>query len=451
MIIAYKEHFQFIMILIIMYVLGVWGGPVIYPLFPLVMILFGIRQRYFEMLIISLWLLILSDYVPVSDATYDDLQFAKDLKFLVPLFLFGFFLLNRYDFSPLPKLILWFLPFFICAIIALQFSIDFKTGLEKTISYVLMFVVIPFYVATLHREKGELFWKSLMTFIIGMLAIGIVLRFVAPQIAMLNGTRFKGILGNPNGLGIFLNLTFILWVIVREFKLATFTKRENWYILIVIIISLLWSGSRNGIMSIFLFFLIANLVKVHWFFAIIAVMMVLTFSDQIFDLFIGIIEFFNLQDYFRIESIEEGSGRKIAWIFAWQEIQNYYFIGGGFGQDESVMRPNYYWLSKLGHQGGVHNSYLSMWFDVGIVGLVLYLVGFIGIIINAMRNNYLALAFGISILFNINYESWLVASLSPYAIMFLIILTILSANLTGSDYVAEIEQQPILESQTNAI
>lgn len=441
MIIAYKQHSQFIMILAVMYVSGVWGGPIIYPMFPMFMLLFGIRKRYFELLITSLWLLMLADYVPVKNATYDDLQFAKDLKFMVPLFLAGFLMMYREDFKPFPKLILWFIPFFIVVAIGLQYAINFSVGLEKTISYFLMMLTIPFYVSHLHREQGEYFWTAFFTFIIGMLSIGIVLRFAAPQIAMLEGKRFKSILGNPNGLGIFLNLTFMLWIIIRELKLANFTKKENWYIVLVIFISLIWSGSRNGMMSIFLFYLISRVIKIHWFLAVITVVVVLTFNEQLFEGFVGVIEFLGLQDYFRIESIEEGSGRKIAWVFAWQEIQNYYFVGGGFGQDEQVMRPNYYWLSKLGHQGGVHNSYLSMWFDAGIAGIVAFFGAFYGIVFRAMKYNYLVLAFAINIMFNITYESWLVASLNPFTILFFTILTIFSGNLRDV-LVTEQNEQP---------
>lgn len=424
MIAAYKQHSQFILILAIMYVMGVWGGPIIYPVFPIFMLLFGLRRRYFELLITSLWLLMLADYVPVKNAAYDDLQFAKDLKFMVPLFLAGFILLFRDDFKPFPKMITWFIPFIIVAIIALRFSINISTGVEKSISYILMMLAVPFYVSLLNRTEGELFWKALLTFVIGMLTIGIVLRFAAPQIAMLEGKRFKSVLGNPNGLGIFLNLTFALWLTLREMKLATFTKSENWYILMVILISLLWSGSRNGMMSIFIFLLVVTFVKIHWFLAIVVVLGVFTFNEQLFKVFLGIIDFFNLEDYFRVDSIEEGSGRKVAWVFAWQQIQDYYFVGGGFGNDENIMRPNYYWLSKLGHQGGVHNSYLSMWFDVGLAGLIAYFTAFFSILFRAMKRHYISLAFGISILFNITYESWLVASLNPFSILFLTILSI---------------------------
>ncbi|MCG8573731.1 MAG: O-antigen ligase family protein [Flavobacteriales bacterium] len=438
MIIAYKSHMQFIMILTIMYVSGVWGGPIIYPMFPIVLIMLGSKRFFFELYIVAIWLLMLADYVPVKNALYDDLQFAKDLKFLIPLALFGFMFLFRNEFKPYPKMILWFVPFFIIAIISLNYSINFQVGSQKTLSFVLMYLCVPFYVTHLHRKQGEGFWKALMTFIIGMLSIGVVLRFAAPQIALIEGTtRFKSVLGNPNGLGIFLYLTFVLWIVLMEFKLAKFTKKENWYIFSIIIISLIWCGSRNGIMNVLIFYIIHRLIKINWFLSIIAVGLLIGFQDQLFDVLISVVDFFSLGGYFRVETIEEGSGRKVAWVFAWQEIQNYYFLGGGFGHDEHIMRPNYWWLARLGHQGGVHNSYLSLWFDTGIVGVFAYFIAFIANIIRSMRNNYLVIAFGITIFFNITYESWLVASLNPFTILFLTILTIFTGNLKGSDYVQE--------------
>jgi O-antigen ligase len=443
MVIAYKEHIQFILILCIMYVSGVWGGPIIYPMFPIVLIVLGMKLSYFELLITTLWILMLADYVPVKNATYDDLQFAKDLKFLAPLSLFVFYAVNRSVFTPFPKIIYWFLPFILIASVALNYSIDLQVGIQKTLSFFLMYLCIPLYATHLHHQQRDRFWKALMTFIIGMLSIGIVLRFAAPQIALIEGTvRFKSVLGNPNGLGIFLHLTFMLWITIRELKLAHFTKKENWYILFVILISLIWCGSRNGLMNVFLFYLIYRLVKINWFLAVIVVSVVVGFQDQLFEVFISVIEFFNLEGYFRVESIEEGSGRKVAWVFAWQEIQDYYFLGGGFGHDENIMRPNYYWLAREGHQGGVHNSYLSMWFDAGIVGVSAYFLAFASQVIRAMKNNYIVLAFGVTVLFSITYESWLVASLNPFTILFLILLTVYTGNLSGRDYLSEEAEKP---------
>lgn len=433
MVLAYKEHTQFILIMVILYVLGVWGGPLIYPVFPLFLILFGLRERYFELFILALWTLMLSDYVPVENATHDDLQFAKDLKPLIPVFLLFFFLKDRDLFKPYPKMVIYFIPFFIIIMIALKDAIFINVGLQKNISFILMYLIVPLYVTFLHRKLGEQFWRALITFIIGMLSIGIVLRFAAPDIAMKVG-RFKGVLGNPNGLAIFLNLTFILWMLVRKFELAYFTKRENLFIGFVILISLVWTESRNGMTSLLLFYATYKVIQINWFLALVVLGAILSFNDLMFEVIIGIIEFFGMQEFFRVDTIEEGSGRIIAWQLAWIELQDYYFLGGGLGHDEHIMRPNYHILSQQGHQGGVHNSYLSMWLDAGIIGLSSYFLGLLGIVSKAMKHNYLILAFAASICFNIYFESWLVGSLNPFTIIFLTILTLFFMNFTGKDY-----------------
>ena len=52
----------------------------------------------------------------------------------------------------------------------------------------------------------------------------------------------------------------------------------------------------------------------------------------------------------------------------------------------------------------------------------------------AMKKNYLIIAFVTSIAFNIYFESWLVASLNPFTVIYLIILTIFANSLTGEDF-----------------
>ena len=446
MIAAYKEHSQFILILAIMYIAGVWGGPIIYAIYPVVMILFGLKGRYFELFISAIWLLMLGDYVPVKNATYDDLQFAKDLKSLIPVFLFLFYLRDRDSFPKIPSLFWYFTPFFLIAIISLNYSINFSVGIQKTISFILMYFCIPIYVVKLHNDYNEKFWKALITFVIGMLSIGIFLGLFVPSIGLLSDARFKGVLGNPNGLGIFLNMTFIIWILVKELDLAKFTRNETIYVLLIIFWSLLWGGSRNGMMSVFLFYLMYRFIKVNWFIAIIVLIAFLSFDNLIFEFFLGVIDFFNLESYFRVDSLEEGSGRKIAWVFAWGEIvRDNFLIGGGFGHDENIMRPNYEWLSRLGHNGGVHNSYLSFWFDTGLIGVLAYYLGFLIIIMRSMRFNYIALAVAVSILFNSTYESWLVASLNPFTIMLLVILTILISNFSNLPILKEKTQPKSIE------
>ena len=166
MIEAYKENSQFIFLLIIMYVVGVWGGPIIYILFPLIFGLYGLKGYFMELLITSIWLLVLSDYVPVKGATFADLQFAKDLKPIIPLFLFGFYIRSRSKFPSISKLFIRFIPFLIIVMIALVYSINIEIGLKKYLSFILMYFTIPMYVGFLHNNYGSFFWKTLFTFII---------------------------------------------------------------------------------------------------------------------------------------------------------------------------------------------------------------------------------------------------------------------------------------------
>src|SRR5690606_21078237 len=105
----------------------------------------------------------------------------------------------------------------------------------------------------------------------------------------------------------------------------------------------------------------------------------------------------------------------------------------------------YRYLSALGHKGGAHDTYLALWLNVGVVGLILYFRGLAPILIKATNNTSIALAVLFSLLFSILYESWLAGSLNPYTILLLVILTIMSEEeIIGSldQQEAEVEALP---------
>ncbi len=438
---AYKYYGQFIILMVVIYTIGVLIPELVYLLFPVVLILLGYKKFFFELLVLSILFLILSDYIPVRSATRDSLQFAKDLKNLIPLTLFAFFIYHKSVFQTNYKFIIYFIPFFIAASIGLFYSVNINIGVQKTVSYILMYFTVPMYVLYLHNNYQTIFWNGLVTFLVGMLLIGLVLGLLIPEIGIHGGGRFKGVLGNPNGIGIFTFLVTVIYTLTKQLNLTSFTRRENLLIILSIFLTVIWCESRNAIMSILLFLLTFRLVKINWMLAIIIVSTLIIFEDYLFNFIILVIEFIGLESYFRVDSIEEGSGRKIAWLFAWTEIQNYFFIGGGFGHDENIMRPNYYWLERQGHNGGVHNSYLSLWFDSGIIGLIFYFFGLFYNLLKNMKGNYLVLAFIVSLCFNIIYESWLVGSLNPFTILLLIILSIFVFELNSEE-----EKQIILDN-----
>lgn len=102
----------------------------------------------------------------------------------------------------------------------------------------------------------------------------------------------------------------------------------------------------------------------------------------------------------------------------------YPLVRGGFSYDEFIYYANRHALSALGHQGGVHNTFLALWLNTGIIGLVLWLIGFFRNIFKAIPVTYVALPFLYTVLFSAFFEAWLMGSLNPYHITMLLILTV---------------------------
>lgn len=439
---ALFDNRAFILILCIWYVCGVWITPLIYVLYPALLILMAVKKKYFELFITFIWIVILSDYVAVKDAPYNDLQWAKDLKNLNLPVMFVLYIADYKNFNFHSQIFKRFGVFLIFSCISLIYSIKLDVGAQKTISFVLAYLLIPEFFLKIYDERKERFMMELITFITLMLAIGIVLRFVAPQIAMLDD-RFKSIFGNPNGLGVFLVLTVFLFYFINHYFPELLSRRDKWFVIIVLAVSVIWSGSRNSIITIGIFYASAYVNRFNVFLSFILAFSIYVFNDFID--FVSIIQALGLEGYFRVNTLETGSGRKIAWNFAWTQIQKYFFFGGGFSHDENVMRPNYAMLSRMGHQGGVHNSYLSLWFDTGLIGLILYIRSLFSIIIVSAKKEPMAWSFLIAFCFNIIYESWLVGSLNPFTVMFLSTLTL----FVHKDYFVSTVQSE--ELQTNLI
>jgi O-antigen ligase len=127
----------------------------------------------------------------------------------------------------------------------------------------------------------------------------------------------------------------------------------------------------------------------------------------------------------RLDTFSTLSGRSVAWEFAWQQIQTDFFIGKGFSYTEYIYKINYDYLSMLGHQGAAHNSYLTFWLDTGLIGLILFLIGLGITFFKASKLSPLAMPLLYAVLLSNNFESWITASLNPFTIQLLIILSVI--------------------------
>lgn len=413
-----KNNFQVFALFFIWCLAGMYLGPVVYAVVLLNVILFW-RAKMYSAIFLGFWLILI-----LSDSLEASMSWAKTLKNLYILILAGIMIVDRRNFQPFVRLHRFFIPFFIFAFISLLESPVVVDGIQRTISYILLFVVVPNYATKIYREKGEWFFKDILMVGFMICALSLAWYFLFPNIAISHGSRLRGLFGNPNGLGLFLIVFFILFsVAINRFpKLFSLNEKRLFYAAIFLCVIL--SGSRNAIVSIGLFVILSRVFKVSMALGLVLVVTAAGIYQIVSINIVPIIKYLGLEEYLRINTLKEGSGRLIAWQFAWVSIQDYFFMGRGFSYDLHLMRSNYEWLSRAGHEGGVHNSYLILWLNTGLIGVLLYFRGFILLFIRASKNSRLAMPTMVAVLFSINFEPWLAASLNPYTIILLVILTV---------------------------
>jgi O-antigen ligase len=300
-----------------------------------------------------------------------------------------------------------------------------STSLQKTVSYGLLLLVVPNYFLQTIRDEGKEGLRKFLWWITLLLLIGFVMRFVMPGYVTLAG-RYTGLMGNPNGLGLFCLLFFIVVAVSGDVVKKLFSRREHIIIYGAIISSLVLCGSRNAIFTIVLFLFFRQFYKLSPFIGFIMFIAVLFVYQYISNNIEGIIYALDLQEYFRIETLRSGSGRLVAWEFGWSKIQEGVFSGGGIGYTEVLYKKNYEMLSIMGHQGNAHNSYITFWLDTGIVGVLSYVIGMIVTFLRSAGSIPGAIPAMYAILFSAFFESWLTASLKPLTIQAVIIMTMVS-------------------------
>ena len=320
-----------------------------------------------------------------------------------------------------------FIPFFIVSIISLLNSPVQFTSIQKMASYFLLLYVIPQLVLRLLITEKERLLKGLTAFGTLVLIVGLALKYVMPDLVIFQETgRFNGLLGNPNGLGIFSFVFFMLYMLIRKYNPEYFTPKEHWIILGAIATSLVFAGSRGGIFSALLFIAGYFLFQRSIILGFIVMISVFVSYQLVMANLETLISDFNLQEYFRIETLEKGSGRLEAYKFAWQQIQYNYWFGRGFGYTEYLMHKYADYFISKGHQGNVHNSYLTIWLDTGLIGLIAFIWGWLKNFYKASIYSPLIWAVLFGTLLTTTVESWLAASLNPFTIQLVIIVTLLS-------------------------
>lgn len=415
------RNYQLMLLVVLYVVVGVYAKPLLFMLMPLSVFFLKSRDLWADMIFGLLIVLVLSDITP----WFFSMQVFKGAKNTYITALAVIFLLERYRFVPFSQVFNIFLPFFIYSVFPLVFSNNLLVGLQKTVSYALLYMIIPNYVLYNFRRMGWEFFLNLVRFMAVILLAGLLVLWWGEFYAYMIG-RFRGLFGNPNGMAIFCFLLIVLTGTINTINPQLMSLKDKLFVYGTAMYFLIVSGSRSSLVSVIIFLVFGRFFSTSPVLGFFMLFGVFGLSEYVLANIEPLVVFFGLTDYVRLNTLETGSGRYFAWSFAWEQIQEYFVFGGGFANDERIMRKHRLYLERMGHQGGVHNSYLSFWFNVGIVGLFIYFRSFVLLFIKASKLVPISLGIMFAVLFSITYESWLVSSLNPYTILLVILFTIVS-------------------------
>ena len=361
-----------------------------------------------------------------SDSRLGMFSFSTMVKPVLTLLL-GLLALFFYSKSTrAPRLFRSFAPFILCTIYGLLYSPMLEVSAQKALSYGMIIILVPLFAFMAYKKDKLRFLENIIFFIMVVMGTGVLLSRIFPEEMYLVG-RFRGLLGNPNGLGLFITNGFLLFQLVRQKSPSLFSLNFRRVFMTLVFISLIMSGSRQSMMVVLIFYSMSYIFKYSNWLGFISFLL-LAFG---FEFLIGqipiVTKLLGLDKTLRVEDIEqirEGSGRAISWAFAWKEIQVDYFAARGLHYTTYIFQ---YWREEfraLNHMGNAHNSYLTVWLDTGFQGAVALFGGVIYQFIRLSKSNYTALPILCGLAFSFMYESWFAASLNPYTIVvFLIIST----------------------------
>lgn len=414
------QNVQLLILILVLLIGGGFGGTAVgFVLIALAAIVLKRRGWVAELFILFLFILVFSD-----NRTFL-FDFAEDGKIVYVLMLFFFFLFDREQVPVQSRIFNFFIPFLFLALIFVFRSDQPFISFQKTVSYGFILLLVPNYFLVAYDREGKEFIRKLLYAVLFILFVGLFFIPIAPEFTHIEG-RYRGLFGNPNGIGIFTSLAFIFFITAQYIHPDLLSKQEKWVFYGVFFLTLILCGSRSALFTAIIFIFFIPIYRLSPFLGFIAFLVAVLGSQFVTTNLPYIIRSLGLEEFFRIETLEEGSGRFIAWNFAWENIKEDMAFGKGIAHTEYLYKENYEYLSRLGHQGNAHNSFLTFWLDVGLYGLVAYLIGFFALFIKAGKQHFIAVPAMFGILFSATFESWLTASLNPFTIIFLMTLALLT-------------------------
>jgi len=201
---------------------------------------------------------------------------------------------------------------------------------------------------------------TMLIFIISYMII-----FIGPYRAFAYG-RFQGMFGHPNSIGI----TSAIFLPLSLWQYLETKKRTAKFFFFLILASLFLSASRNSINAAvismgYFVYIRSRKYRPLIVFLSMALVFTLTWSAKT----VAKKFFF---DYYRTESIPTIGGRMQVWPLALDSIKDKPIMGYGFGVEEKIFALKYPMIRRQVGGYYMHNSYLGMMLQLGIVGFIIF-------------------------------------------------------------------------------
>ena len=415
-------------------IVSIVAGPVNVGLITLCVLLLKMRGKYTEMLA-GLWFV-----CTMSDNRLPKFSSFEQAKYVYIVLLSVLLIFNTRNFKPLSRFYILFLPFILTAFYCMIHAPShiFLSSFSKTLSYFFMVFTIPNYANKSYREDGLDFIKLFIYVAAFILLVGLLLKLFLPFVVSFEA-RYRGLLGNPNGMGLYCLVIFLMFALINKSLPDLFHRQEKVFFYGLLFISVFLCGSRNTIVAILIYILFSYLTRISTALGFIMLLFILAGYEYININIVNVVKSLGIENYFRAETLSNAAGRYVAWKLAWDNISKDIFLGRGFEYTNYLFDLNQKTLNDFGHQGNAHNSYLTFWLDTGLLGLVFYLFGFIGSFLKAARNQKVIIAAMFAIFFSAFFESYLTSSLNPYMMIIILFLTVFT-----SDEILSLKSQAII-------
>lgn len=342
-----------------------------------------------------------------------------------------------------PGLVDWFIGVFMTmALASFLYSGTPSLTLQRAISTLLLygaaFWTIWFYA---DMVRGERIARSLLAMTTLMFIAGLVAYAVTEDTLMAG--RFRGVFANPNAVG----MLGILFLPVAVANLVRSRKASALLVVLLMAASVIFSGSRNGVLAASLALLLMLLRVRAWrAFTLLAVAATVIYlvmpevSDTVGTAPKGLARLMSG------DRIATGGGRVEAWQAAIPIIRQKVAFGYGFGTEELIFQGMTFRI----HRGAyVHNSYLGLAYQLGLVGAVLFFLPLAGFLIRRMFKRgaipvqtaaYEAVLLGglIACLF----ESWIYSAGNAFAFPFWIFIMLLVRAHYGAEDPDQVPRRP---------